>query len=88
MCDMDTGRYDTYIKRIDEDRRKSRIRTGKPTNQDQKVLTLLHHQQQRTVISLQPVQNFGHLRRYPMQDLSMFVQVGQAAVIKCHRVRS
>ena len=79
--------YDTYIKRIDENGRKSKIRTGKPMNQNQKVLTFLHHQQ-RTVISLQPVPNFGPLRKYPMQDLSMFVQVGQAAVIKCHRVRS
>ena len=87
MCDMETERHDTYIKRTDENGWKSRIRTGKRMNQNQKVLTLLHHQR-RTVISLQPVPNFGHLRRYPMQDVSMFVQVGQAAVIKCHRIRS
>ena len=75
---------DTYINRIDEGGRKSRVRTGKPTNQNQKVLTFLH--QQRTILSFQPVRHFGHLRKYPMQDLSMFVQVGPAAVIKCHHV--
>ena len=75
----------TYINRIDEGGRKSRLRTGKPTNQNQKVLTFLH--QQRTILSFQPVRHFGHLRKYPMQDVSMFVQVGPAAVIKCHHVR-
>ena len=87
MCDMDTGRNDTYINRTDEDGRKSRIQTGKRTNQNQKVLTCLHHRP-RTILSFQPVRHFGHLRKYPMQDLSMFVQAGPAAVINCHHVRS